>query len=101
MQVSEFIQQLQKFLDKYGDMPVLVEESGFGGYAIKTFGGISKTPNNLNPTSIEEPDADIIKELWGVELEEGEDEDDVYEQLEKLKPIKYLEISSGATIYST
>jgi hypothetical protein len=36
MNISKLIAKLEKLKEKHGDLPILVEESGMGGYAMHT-----------------------------------------------------------------
>ena len=100
MKATELITHLQKIVSEHGDLLIFIRNDGFGGHSINTFGEISKTPDTLRTGWIEDPDPIVIKELWDVELQ-YDDEDKLYEQLDNLPELKYLEISSGTEIYST
>jgi hypothetical protein len=100
MKASELITLLQKTIDEHGDVLVFVREDGFGGYALNDFGGVSESPDDLYPD--DDTHEQSLKDLWGIGENLDNLDDEERDQLfQELKPLKYIEISSGTTIYST
>ena len=52
MKISDLIKQLEKFRDENGDVPVVTQYSGMGGYAISTCARISLT--TISPLYMED-----------------------------------------------
>ena len=96
MKISELIEKLTKIKEKHGDIPVLVEEEGYGGHALHTLKCDKRRVHNLELGTLiwsDEPNEELIKELfpdWDGNMESEQ-------QLE----IKYVELSTGKMLYST
>lgn len=94
MKASKLIEELQKIVKEKGDISVLIEERGFGGYAIHSINDI--VVSTISPSYIEEGLSDSLWEELFPELDKSEYNDDT-DGPEK----EYIEISLSEMIYST
>ena len=78
MKISNLIEQLEKFKKEYGDVPVLIQEDGFGGRIVRM--SLKIEEELLYSSELEE--ADLYKEDI-IELMDGD-----VESLEEDKEIK-------------
>jgi hypothetical protein len=90
MKISQLIKQLEKLKNKLGDVPMLVEVKGFGGYAMHTVDSVAETC--LHTGDFEEENnftEEEIKEMIPTYDPEKDDEFDC------------VEIKIGSLIYAT
>lgn len=79
MKISEAIKQLQEIINEHGDMPLIVEEKGFGGHAEHTVSKLSFGGYYMNTNELSEEYSlgnEEIKELipeWNQDDEIGRD----------------------------
>ena len=95
MILSKLISELESLKEKHGDLPILVQESGFGGYAMHTV----SDKLEVNRMSLEtlltcdEPEERVIKEMFP-------EWDDDLESEQNLK-IGYVTLVLGTILYTT
>lgn len=95
MNISKLIAKLEALKEKHGDIPVLIVEHGFGGYAVHT------TAENLNETKISPLDFE----------NESLEDDNEFNQFKESHPdfkfetvgdrVTCVEIHGGEMIYAT
>jgi len=96
MKISKLIVKLEKLKEKYGDLPILVEESGMGGHAMHTVSDKLELQTMSLSTllySCDEPEEAAIKEIfpeWDGDLESNQN----------LKT-KYVELAMETMLYAT
>jgi hypothetical protein len=92
MKISQLIEKLEEFKSRLGDAEVLVEERGFGGYAMHTVRNVSE--DGLCGGSIEDrPDDSILKDIFP----EWDGDQDTLDDQE----IKCVSLSTGTLLYAT
>ena len=96
MKISELEAQLAILKAKLGDVQILVEEKGFGGYAMHTCTGAKES--SINSGDLGEngyPNNDVIQELFP----EWDGNEDSLEDLDS--EVTCVEINLGTMLYST
>jgi len=94
MKISELEKILAFVREKHGDVEVLIEESGMGGYAMHTI-NVNDRINEMELSSLDEnDDEDIKKQLfpsW----------DGTEETIDDVPSLKYFEIGMGTFLFAT
>jgi len=93
MKISTLIKQLEEIKEKYGDLPILIYEQGFGGHALLTFGRCEKS--EMYAGSLLEDDNLDEKQVKEIIPEYDGNEDSLD------KDFDYVQISGGSMIYSS
>lgn len=93
MRISEFIKELKELQKKHGDVPILVQEDGFGGRAV-FFANDIQTEEIYQSDILE---ASLSKE----EIQEFSDKNEDLEKLETPETSFCVCIRRGSLIYST
>jgi len=92
MLTSELLYILQQNLAEHGDIPVLVEQRGMGGYAIHTID--STDIQKISPYDIEE---EVTNECYKEVFLEWDGNEDI----SCISSQKYLELKLGSMLYAT
>ena len=96
MKISQLIKTLEGLQASLGDVPVVIEERGYGGYAVHTCGAVNKS--SIRTYDLGEdgyPDADTLKELFP----QWDGQEDSFEELDA--ECICVEIQMKTCLYST
>jgi hypothetical protein len=95
MVISELISKLEELKNKIGDVQVLVEHEGFGGYAIHTLEDVGES--SLSSYDIDEDnyDYDVIRRLFP----DWDGDEDTFEDFDS--EVNCVEIKMGTMLYAS
>jgi hypothetical protein len=99
MNISSLIEKLEEFKEKYGDIPVLTKQDGFGGYGIYDCDGVREWTVHPYEFSSGGENGQITKRLTQRFFPEWDGVSD--DTLESLNNKKCVCLCSGTLIYAS